>query len=94
VTSLDDHRVAWGRLVAAWVESGEDSPEGGALLRRALEQGVHDLALASPGARGRAGTARTRVRAGVPDAPLDGLVAHLRRVADPEALARSMAVQS
>jgi hypothetical protein len=35
-----------------------------------------------------------RVRATVPDAPVERLVAHLRRVADPEALARSLAVRS
>ena len=46
-----DFRSAWGRLVAAWLASGE-SPE---LLQRALDSGVHalDLPAAAPPAVGQ-----------------------------------------
>src|SRR4051794_12887853 len=40
---------AWARLVTAWLAAGEDSAAGTALLRRALDEGVHALDL--PAAR-------------------------------------------
>jgi hypothetical protein len=44
------YRPAWERLVSAWVAAGEDTPEAEALLRRALDDGVHALDL--PGTEG------------------------------------------
>ncbi len=35
----------WARLVTAWLTLGEDGPEGDALLRRALDEGLHALDL-------------------------------------------------
>ncbi len=43
--SLADFAPAWARLVTAWLAAGEDSVEASALLRRALDAGVHSLSL-------------------------------------------------
>ena len=40
---------AWARLVTAWLTLGEDGPEGEALLRRALDEGIHALDLPAAG---------------------------------------------
>ena len=44
-----DFAPAWARLVTAWLTLGEDGPEGEALLRRALDEGVHALDLPAAG---------------------------------------------
>jgi hypothetical protein len=40
---------AWARLVTAWLAAGEGSPEAADLLRRALDEGLHALALPPAG---------------------------------------------
>jgi hypothetical protein len=44
-----DFEPAWARLVTAWVAAGESSEAAGALLRRALDVGVHALDLPAAG---------------------------------------------
>jgi hypothetical protein len=46
---LADFSAAWARLVAAWLAAGEDSPAGEAMLRTALDEGVHALDLPEAG---------------------------------------------
>ena len=40
---------AWARLVTAWLAVGPDAPDGTALVRRALDEGVHALDLPAAG---------------------------------------------
>jgi hypothetical protein len=47
--SPPDFAPAWARLVTAWLTLGEDSPAAEALLRRALDEGVHTLELPAAG---------------------------------------------
>ena len=44
-----DFAPAWARLVTAWLAAGEEPPEAEALLRRALDEGVHALDLPEAG---------------------------------------------
>ena len=39
------YQPAWARLVTAWAAAGETGPDADALLRRALDEGVHALDL-------------------------------------------------
>ena len=44
-----DFPSAWARLVTAWRSAGEDSPAAEALVRRALDEGLHALDLPAGG---------------------------------------------
>jgi hypothetical protein len=44
-----DFAPAWARLVTAWLAAGEGSPQAGALVRRALDEGVQALELPAAG---------------------------------------------
>ena len=47
--SAPDFAPAWAQLVTAWHTAGQDSPDAEALLRRALDDGVHALDLPPAG---------------------------------------------